>query len=250
MKRRKAGGWRWGAAALAAGFLFGGPARAGAPSMPDQPPPLVVGEVFRFVEGAWAEYDMLDKARDQSYVLRISILGSERIRRTWFSPRRAYRWMEFDIAMPGQPRVVVKCLARERSTGPGDLQEVILQIEGFANPIRLGRLWLRQHREEMVDTRYSWSRHRVDEREISHAGRAFRAWRVEAATDDGTRVEAVVSDALPPLGLYFAETPEIRMALRDWGENARSAIRGQPVGLTRWIFQQVKTGMDEEPQAP
>ncbi len=223
-----------------------GLADAGAPPRPSHAPPIIVGDVFQYVEGAWAEYDVLDKTDDSAYVLRMAILGQEQVRRTWFSRRRPYRWLEIDVQMPDEPRVVINYLGRETSDGPGEPREVILQIEGFDDPLRLGRMWLRGSDEEMVDTDYEWTRQEVDEEIITHGDRSFTAWRVQAEADDGTIVEAVVSEELPPFGLYFVETNEQRMHLRDWGLGARSTITGQPVGMTRWIARQVREGVPEE----
>ena len=222
-----------------------GLADAGAPPTPSHPPPILVGEVFQFIEGAWAEYDVLDKTDDTTYILRMSILGQEQVRRTWFSRRRPYRWLEIDVQMPEEPRVVINFLARETSDGPGDPHKMILQIEGFEDPIRFGRMWLRGSDNEIVDADFEWTRQDVDEETITHGDRSFTAWRVQAEAEDGTIVEAVVSEELPPFGLFFVETTEQRMSLRDWGTGAQSTIEGQPIGLTRWIARQVREGSED-----
>ncbi len=221
-------------------------AEPGAPPMPTHPTPIVVGDMFQFVEGAWAEYEIFDKIQDTTFTMRMSVLGPQQVRRTWFSRRRPYRWLEFDVHMPGEPRVLINYLARETPEGPGEPHEMIIQIEEFENPIRLRRRWLRGNEDEIVDAGYEWTRQRVDEEAITHGDRSFSAWRVQAKAEDGTTVEAVVSEELPPFGLYFAETPEQRMTLRDWGTDARSTITGQPLGLTRWIARQVREGMQEQ----
>lgn len=221
-------------------------AAAGEPSRPSHPPPIVVGDVFQFVEGAWAEYEILDKADDTTLILRMSILGQESARRTIFSRRRPYRWLEIDVQVPDEPRVTINYLARETSDGPGEPREMILHIEGYQNPIRFGRMWLRGSDEEIVDTEHEWTRQDVDEEIITHGDRSFTAWRVQAEAEDGTIVEAVVSEELPPFGLYFAETTAQRMSLQDWGLGAQSSITGNPIGLTRWIARQVREGVPEE----
>jgi hypothetical protein len=221
-------------------------ADAGEPPVPDFPPPMVVGDMFQFTEGAWAEYDILDKNEQMTYILRISILEQEAVRRTWFSRRRMYRWLEFQVQMPDHPHVVVKYLGPETPEGPGEPHEMIVQIEEYEDPIRFGRMWLRDNDEQIVTADYEWSDQRVDEETITHAGRTFSAWRAQATADDGTTVEAIVSEELPPFGLYFAENSEQRMTLRDWGMGARTAITGEPVGLFRWITRQVQAAMEEE----
>ncbi len=221
-------------------------ADSGAPPMPAYPAPIVVGDMFQFVEGAWAEYEILDKAEDTTFTLRMSVLDVEQVRRTWLSRSRPYRWLEFAIDMPGEPQVVVKYLARETAEGPGEPHEIIIQVPDYENPIRLGRMWLRNNEEEIVNTELVWSHHRADEEMITHAGRTFSAWRVQAEAEDGTTVVAIVSEELPPFGLYFTETPEQRMTLRDWGMDARSTITGEPLGLSRWIARQVRAGTQDK----
>ncbi len=223
-----------------------GSVHAGEPPMPGHPPPILVGDVFQFVEGAWAEYEVLDKSDNSTFILRMSILGQERARSSMFSRRQTYRWLEFDVKIPDEPRTVINYLAEETSEGPGEPNEMIVQIEGFRDPIRFGRMWLRGSDEPVVNAAYEWTRQDVGEEVITHGGRSFTAWRVHAEAEDGTTVEAVVSEELPPFGLYFAETNEQRMTLLDWGMGAESSISGDPIGLTRWVARQVREGVSED----
>ncbi len=220
-------------------------ADSGAP-MPNHPPPIIVGDMFQFVEGAWAEYEVLDKSDNSTFILRMSILGQEQARSSMFSRRQTYRWLEIDVQLPDEPRVVINYLAEETPEGPGEPNEMILQIEGYRDPIRFGRMWLRGSGDPIVDAEYEWVRQDVGEEVIRHGGRSFTAWRVQGEAEVGTTVEAVVSDALPPFGLFFVETNDQRMTLRDWGMGAQSSITGQPIGLTRWISRQVREGISEE----
>lgn len=230
---------------LVSGFQAG-PVIAGEPPMPSHPPPIIVGDVFQFIEGAWAEYEVLDKANDSTLILRMSVLGQERARPSMFSRRQTYRWLEIDVKIPDQPRAVINLLAEETDEGPGDPNQMILQIEGFNDPIRFGRMWLRGSDDPVVDAEYEWTRQDVGEEVITRGDHSFTAWRVQAEAEDGTTVEAVVSEDLPPFGLYFVETNEQRMTLRDWGMGAQSTITGEPIGLARWIARQLREGASEE----
>ncbi len=221
-------------------------ANADVPSVPSYPTPILVGDVFQFVEGSWGEYELYDKNEDSSFILRMSILGTEQVRPRWFSRRRPYRWLEFEVTLPDEPRVIVKYLAEETPEGPGEPHEMILQIEEFENPLRIGRRMLARGDEVIVDDGLEWVRHQVDEEVITHDERSFTAWRVTAETEDGDTVEAVVSMDLPPFGLYFTETAEMRMQLLDCGMDASSQITGEPLGLTRWITRIVRDSMREE----
>lgn len=213
--------------------------------MPGHPPPIIIGDVFQFVEGAWAEYEVLDKTDNSTFMLRMAILGQEQARSSMFSRRRTYRWLEIDVNIPDEPRAIINYLARETSDGPGEPNEMILQIEGFRDPIRFGRMWMRSSDEPVVDTEYEWTRQDVGEEVITHGDRSFTAWRVQSEAEDGTTVEAVVSEELPPFGLYFVETNDQRMSLQDWGMGAQSSITGEPIGLTRWIARQMREGAQE-----
>lgn len=221
-------------------------ADTGAPPLPGHPSPVIVGDVFQFVEGSWAEYEIYDKDDESTVIFRMSVLDTEQVRRTWLSRRRTYRWIEFEVTVPDESHVIIKYLARETSEGPGDPHEMIIQIEGFDNPIRVGRRFLAEDAEEFVAADFEWTRQQVDEETITHAGRTFSAWRVQAEAEDGSIVEAIVSEDLPPLGLFFTETPELRMSLLDWGMDASSQITGEPLGITRWIGRQVRDAMRGE----
>lgn len=214
------------------------------PEMPQHSAPVIVPDMFRFIEGTWAEYEMLDKNQNQSFTLKISILEQEQVRRTVLSRRRNYRWMEFEVHQPNQPSVVIRYLAREQATGPGELREAIIQMENIRNPLRLGSVWLRENDKDFVNAAYRWADVEQSEEEVTLQGHTFNTWRVVSEAKDGTTTAtAVVSEAIPPLGLYFAETSEIRMQLKNWGTNAQSAIRGQPLGLTSWIYRQMQDSM-------
>ncbi len=227
-------------------LLQAGVVRAGEPPLPSHPPPIIVGDVFQFIEGAWAEYEVLDKSDNSTFLLRMAILGQEQARPSMFSRSRTHRWLELDVKIPDEPRAIINLLVEETPDGPGDPNEMILQIEGFSDPIRLGRRWMRGSDEPVLDTEYEWVRQDVGEEVITHGDRSFTAWRVQTEAEDGTTVEAVVSEELPPFGLYYVETNEQRMSLRDWGLGARSTITGQPIGLARWVVRQIRAGAPDE----
>jgi hypothetical protein len=76
-------------------------------------------------------------------------------------------------------------------------------------------------------------------RKLSHGGREFEAWIVEAVDGAGKRLKAVVSAELAPVGVYLAESDEVRMQLTDWGEGARTKIRGRVYPFWIWLAGEV-----------
>jgi len=239
-------------AALMTGFLLMGGAslhgetQAGA----GQPAMMMVGEVFQFIPGTWAEYELFDLGAEKTFTMRVSMLESEQVRRRLFSRRRTYHWMEIAITQPDEPRVTVKVLAQETPEGPGEQHEAVVQVEGFENPIRLSRRRLAKSDDEILSTGLTWVQTQLGKEEMTHLGRTFTAWTLQAEDAEGRTMSAVVSEDLPPFGLYQVETPEMRMVLTDWGTGATSAIEGRPLGLCRWILKQIGTAMagGEQPE--
>ncbi len=225
------------------------PLFAGAPEVAAQPSVMIVGDVFQFIPGAWAEYHLLDHAKEEEYTMRIALLDSVRVRPRLFARRQKYQWMEIDVALPEQPRVTIQCLVQVTPEGPGDMHEALVQIEGFRNPLRLKRRRLRTRGADFVNPDITWSEQRLEERTITHQERSFQAWTVEASDDEGRTIEATVSADLPPIGVYHIESPAVRMTLNDWGMGATGTIHGKPLGLWRWIFRQVRGGLSEPDSA-
>jgi len=64
-------------------------------------------------------------------------------------------------------------------------------------------------------------------------------------------VSATVSDELPPIGIYQADTASACLTLDDWGLGATTRIQGTAIPFWLWIREQVSKGLGEtEPAKP
>lgn len=207
--------------------------------VPGQKPMLVIEDTFQFYPGAWADYQMYDKAKQESYRMKFATLTRES------RQGKSHIWMEIDIAMPDQPRVVTRILAEETTAGPGDAQEVIVQVDGH-KPFTIPQSFFGDSKESEVGQIQTFSNvERLESRTITHNGRSFTAWHVKSLDENGRRMTADVSEELPPLGIYAAETPDMTMNLQEWGIGATSGITGEPMNFWMWIIDQIGSAFSD-----
>ena len=204
--------------------------------VPGQKPMLVIDDAFQFNPGAWADYQMYDKAKQESYRMKFATLTRES------RQGRPHIWMEIDIAMPDQPRVVTRILAEETKAGPGDPQEVIVQMDGH-KPFTVPQSFLKDDDQEVGQIQGYGNVKKLENRHLTVNGRSFSVWHIQAEADDGTEMTAEVSEELPPLGIFKAETPEMTMTLLDWGMGAQTAIQGTPMNFWMWIIDQIGSAL-------
>jgi hypothetical protein len=215
------------------------------PSIPGQRPLIVIGEAFRFVHGAWACYSVRDKAANQDYRLCLAVLeGENRKKRKKDKARTPCCWMEVEVGSPDHPRVVTRFLAEQTSNGPGELLEAVVQVEGYS-PFRVPKKYLKPDDPKVGETQVAHVVRRLEQKAIRHAGKDLWAWELEARDADGKEIRAVVNEELPPIGVYSAETDQIRMEIVDWGMDARSKITGTPTNFYVWILEQIAKEMSE-----
>jgi len=240
MKKQHAGalrlsGWLWLLASAAGGLL------TAAESVPGQKPLLVVADSFRFVPGSWARYQVRDKKTNEDYDLYFAVLGREE------KQGQAFSWIEVDVQMKGQPRVVTRFLAAETPQGPGDVEKAVVQVEGYS-PFSVPKKYLKPKpgSEQVAQLKPVRVVRKLERRAVGPAGRQVQAWVVEAVTEDGQEVRAVVSEELPPIAVYDVESSEVRMTAVDWGLGAKTLIAGEPVPFWLWLMEQVEKGIAGE----
>jgi hypothetical protein len=215
------------------------------PPIPGQKPLLVIGDSFRFVEGSWAKYRILDKTKNETYLMELSILGQEqkKVRKKLTT----FRWMEVRVEMPKNPVVVTRFLADETPQGPGELQDVIVQVEGYS-PFSVPKKFYKENKKGnpgVMQVKPVQGVKNVEKRIVEHKGERIEVIDVEAVDADGRPLRASVSEALPPIGLFSAETADIKMDLEDQGLNAKSRITGTPMNFYLWVISQVADGLSE-----
>jgi hypothetical protein len=213
-----------------------------AEKIPGQRPLLVIGDQFQWVHGSWATYDLYDKAKRERSKMYIAILEQGK------KKNRQGIWLEVGIEMRGEPKVMTRMLAEMTPSGPGDLLEAIVQVEGmgaFSVPGSFMKQGNEEGERQVGQVRPAREVRRMEERVITRRGRELKVWDVEAEDADGKPVKAVVSIELPPIAVVSADTDEMQMEIVDWGLAARSRITSKPMNFYLWIASQIGKGMSE-----
>lgn len=200
--------------------------------IPGQKSMLMIDGKFFYQQGAWADYALLDKAENKSYRMKIAILEPEKVK------GKPFRWLEIEVAMEGDPAVVTRILAEELPSGPGRIEKVVVQVEGYS-AFRVPKKYFKDDDAEVG--RFDAARivRRMENKVITIDGRSLSAWEVEAESAEGEVMIATVSDELPPIALIGAETEDIKMTVNGWGGDAVTMITGKPKSFFFWILDQI-----------
>ena len=217
--------------AVAALVAVTAPAPCGA-EVKGQRPMMIVEDVFQFTPGAWSDYLIHDRSKQEYY--RMSIATLERLDRDG----KPCSWMEIGITPEKDPPVVTRLLVEQTKTGPGEIYEVIVQVRGYA-PFTVPESFFRGEDKDVGNVKSTAVAKRIERRVIPVAGRSVRAWDVEAVDAAGDVTAALVSEEVAPIGVILAESPQVDMVLSDWGTGAKSKIEGTPVNFYVWLMMQM-----------
>jgi len=187
-----------------------------------QRPMMIVGDSFQFTPGAWSSYYVHDRAKKEYYRMYIATL--ERLTRDG----KPCSWMEVGVTPEKDPSVVTRFLVEETRSGPGEILDVIVQVQGYS-PFTVPESFYRGEEKDVGNFKGTAVAKRLARRVIPLGGRSVNAWDVEAVDDKGDILEALVSEEVSPIGVIMAESPHIGMYLSDWGGGAKSKIEGTPV---------------------
>jgi hypothetical protein len=91
-----------------------------------QRPMMIVGDAFQFIPGAWSSYYVHDRAKKEYYRMYIATL--ERLTRDG----KSCSWMEVGVTPEKDPAVVTRFLVEETRSGPGEILDVIVQVQGYS----------------------------------------------------------------------------------------------------------------------
>lgn len=232
---------RMAAWALLFGLAAAGLLQAGEPQVPGQKPLVIIADTFQFIPGSWARYNILDKKTNEKYTLYFSIL--DRVKKKG----KAFSWIEIEIVMQDQPRVVTRVLVEETRQGPGDPDSAIIQVSGYS-PFTVPKKFLKPDKndEQVAQLKPAKIVKKLERKTVGPSGKQVMAWEVEAVTDDGQEVRAVVSEEIPPIAVYEMESSEMLMTVADWGLKAKSLVDGAPVPFWLWLLEQIQKGVDPE----
>lgn len=199
-----------------------------------QRPMIIVGDTFQFTPGAWASYFIHDRAKNEYYKMYIATL--ERLSRDG----KTCSWMEVGMTPEKDPTVVTRFLVDETKSGPGEIKEVIVQVQGYA-PFTVPESFYKGEGTDKDVGNFQGAAvaQRIARRMIPVGGRTVNAWDVEAVDARGGVMNALVSEEVAPIGVIMAESPLVGMYLADWGAGAKSKIEGKPVNFYWWLMMQM-----------
>lgn len=214
--------------------LFAPPAPAA--EIEGQKPVMFIGEAFQFVPGAWSRYTVRDTAKGEQYRLWIATLAKGK------TDEGPTSWMEIEVAMADTPTVVTRFLVRVTPQGPGELLDVIVQMQGYS-PFVVPKKYYRGKDKAVGNFQASHVLRRVGERTLTVCGRDIPVVEVEAQDAAGKPVTATVSEAVLPIGVVAADANGMTMTLEDWGMGGKSKIDGSPMNFYLWLLMQVGQGL-------
>lgn len=199
-----------------------------------QRPMMIVGDAFQFNPRAWSNYYVHDRARKEYYRMYIATL--ERISRDG----KPCSWMEVGVTPEKDPAVVTRFLVEETKSGPGEILDVIVQVQGYAPFTVPGSFYKGEEMDKKIGNfQRAAVAKRIAGRVIPIGRRTVNAWAVEAVDAKGETLEALVSEEVAPIGVIMAESPFFGIYLSDWGGEAKSKIEGTPVNFYVWLMMQM-----------
>lgn len=197
---------------------------------------MVVDGAFRLQPGAWAVYQVRDLVKQETSRLYIATLAK--------TDHRGQPAMVLELEVQpqtGDP-VVTRILAQDTPQGPGKVYEVVVQPQGY-DPFTVPDSLLADQGGEAGEVkRFRPTASRS--LNVRVKGRALAAYQVGQGAQ-GRPFSAVISQAVPPLGLVSLDTPETQMRLENWGQGARTRIRGEPMNFYLWILTQIGNAMGQ-----
>ena len=199
-----------------------------------QRPMMIMGDTFRFTPGAWAVYFIHDREKKEYFKMYIATL--ERLN----CEGKACSWMEVGITPEKDPAVVTRFLVEETRNGPGEVLDVIVQVQGYS-PFTVPKSFYQGQAsdKEVGNFQGAAVANRIARRIIAIGGRTVNAWDVEAIDAKGGAMDALVSEEVAPIGVIMAESPMFGMYLSDWGGGAKSKMEGTPVNFYVWLMMQM-----------
>jgi len=230
MKNRKRWIVVWLAAVVVVAGLFVPQGQAA--EVEGQRPMMIVGDAFQFTPGAWSSYYVHDRAKKEYYRMYIATL--EKLTRDG----KPCSWMEVGVTPEKDPAVVTRFLVEETRSGPGEILDVIVQVQGYS-PFTVPESFYKGEKKDVGDFKGAAVARRIARQVIPIGGRNVNAWNVEAVDAGGGTMEALVSEEVAPIGVIMAESPQIGMYLSDWGGGAKSKIEGTPVNFYVWLMMQM-----------
>ncbi len=181
------------------------PAQGQGAEIKGQRPMMIVGDTFRFTPGAWAVYFIHDREKKEYYKMYIATL--ERLN----CEGKACSWMEVGVTPEKDPAVVTRFLVEETRNGPGEILDVIVQVQGYS-PFTVPKSFYKGEASEKDVGNFQGAAvaKRITEHIIPIGGRTVNTWDVEAVDARGGAMNALVSGGGGPHRGHSGRKPALR----------------------------------------
>jgi len=203
---------------------------------------LLSGDLVNPQVGAWAWYDLKDAATGKAFVVRMALVGEEKV-----GSQNGY-WLEIEIVPLVGYRSVYKMLLTGPAKDPANIRRMLAR-EGTGEPQEIP---LDAAAAEAAAPQSEPERKLVGAESIKTLdGKAVASEHYELSADDG-KTDIWLNDQLPPMGLVKLKSPQGELSLRNsgsGGQDARSVIDEPPVlGAAPGDAVKVDVKVDKEPK--
>lgn len=189
---------------------------------------VLAGKLVQPKVGVWAWYDLTDTTANQSYMVRLAVVGEEKV------GAKTGHWLEIELV----PRIGFRSIYKMLLTGPANDQanvHKIVQREGTGpvqevdfNKERREKRKKEGKNESSGDDAVSAEsatpkepeRTLVGEEDVSVASGPLRTQHF-ACVEDGKKTDLWLSEKVPPMGLVQMKSPDGELLLRSYGEGGR-----------------------------
>jgi len=206
---------------------------------------VLMEKLVKPTNGAWAWYDLTDATSDQAFVMRLAIVGEERV-----EMKQGY-WLEIEIVPLVGYRSVYKMLVTGPASDPKNLHKVLQRVgRGNAEEVPADKDAAKEEKPAPEPERKL-----VGEEEVTiRDGSVVKAQHYQL-TRDGQTVDIWLNDEVRPIGIVKQVTPSGEFKLRNYGvggQDARSVINDPlPAGLGEKIEDmKVEVGVVDPAEQP
>jgi hypothetical protein len=181
---------------------------------------VLAGKLVKPKTGAWAWYDLTDSASDSHFLVRLAIVGEEKV-----AAKDGY-WLELEVVPAVGYESVYKMLVTGPANDPANVHK-ILRRDGLGKPEEVPT---EPEKEKGKDAKEPKAKPEakeaektlVGEEEIKTIGGAMRAQHYELKAGDG-KSELWTNEEVAPTGVVQMKSPEGTLLLRNYGTGGADA---------------------------
>lgn len=205
---------------------------------------VLAGNLVKPKPGVWAWYDVGDPASGNTLMLRLAIVGEEKVQ-----DKTGY-WLEIEVVPPVGYKSVYKMLVTGPANDPRNVHKMF-QREGAEPakevPVPTGP------QADTPKAKTDGAKKLVGEEEVEAAGAKMKASHYEIV-QEGKQVDVWLSEAISPMGIVRMKSPASGMVLRahgEGGEGARSVLDDDetPKGSKESEAVKVQVQVEKAPEA-